>query len=133
MIKEIAYIGYLLLVYKHEFIKLLYAILQEQNKSIRSFCKEKNIPYMTFKDWLINEEKITGTGKTTALSPYFEKLMVLLLVMLSASGLPFGKQLIQDLVQKGIESGCIQVNPKVKFTDNRPGRYYSYIIYIFLL
>ena len=81
---------------------------------------------MTFKDWLIDEEKITGTGKTTALSPYFEKLMVLLLVMLSASGLPFGKQLIQDLVQKGIESECIKMNPKVKFTDNRPGRYYIY-------
>ena len=51
-----------------------------------------------------------------------EHLLVLLVVMLSASGVPMGKDMISKLVQKGINAGAIKVNPKVKFTNNRPVR-----------
>ena len=67
---------------------------------------------MTFRDWLTDEEKTTGTGKTTALSAKFEKFLVLLVVMLSASGVPFGKNFIPLLVKKGHRIWMCKSEPK---------------------
>ena len=107
--------------YTNEYKRNRIAQYKEGDLNCSQFCRENNIPMMTFRDWL-DDEKTTGTGKTTALSSKIEKFLVLLVVMLSASGVPFGKNFIQNFVQKGIETGCVTVNPKVKFTNNRPGR-----------
>ena len=89
--------------------------------SVKAFCRENDIPYQTFRDWLRDEQCTAGSGTTTALNPAIERLLVTLVVMLSASGVPMGKNMLPKLVEKGINEGAIKVNPKVKFTANRPG------------
>ena len=89
--------------------------------SVKTFCRENDIPYQTFRDWLQDEQRTAGSGTTTALSPAIERLLVTLVVMLSASGVPMGRNMLPKLVEKGINEGALQVNPKVKFTANRPG------------
>ena len=90
--------------------------------SVHKFALQHGVPNQTFRDWLEAEDKVAGTGKTTGLSAKIEQLLVLLMVMLSASGLPLGMNQLPTLVQKGINCGAITVNPKVKFRNNKPGK-----------
>ena len=95
---------------------------EKEKVSVRQFALQHGVPEQTFRDWLRSEEKLAGTGKATGLSAKVEKLLVLLMVMLSASGLPLGMKQLPTLVQRGINCGAIQVNPKVKFRNNKPGK-----------
>ena len=90
--------------------------------SVARFSRENGIPAQTFRDWLAAEDAVAGSGHTTGLSPKIEKLLVLLMVMLSASGVPMGKDMLPKLVQKGINAGAIKVNPKIRFRNNKPGK-----------
>ena len=90
--------------------------------TVRQFALQHGVADQTFRDWLEAEDKVAGSGKTTGLSAKIEKLLVLLMVMLSASGVPMGMNQLPTLVQKGINCGAITVNPKVKFRNNKPGK-----------
>ena len=94
----------------------------KEKVSLRQFAIQNGIAEQTFRDWVAAEDKLAGTGKATGLSAKIEKLLVLLMVMLSASGLPMGMKHLPGLVQRGINCGAIAVNPKVKFRNNKPGR-----------
>ena len=69
--------------------------------SVRQFALQHGVPLQTFRDWLAAEEKVVGTGKTTGLSPKVEQLLVLLMVMLSASGLPLAMKQLPQLCREG--------------------------------
>ena len=99
----------------------LIARFKAGTSTVAAFARENGIPDQTFRDWLNDEQATAGSGNTTGLSSYIESLLVLLVVMLSASGVPMGKNMLPKLVQKGINEGAITVNPKVKFTNNMPG------------
>ena len=77
----------------------------KEKVSVRQFAIQNGIAEQTFRDWLAAEDKLAGTGKATGLSAKVEKLLVLLMVMLSASGLPMGMKQLPMLVQRGINCG----------------------------
>ena len=94
----------------------------EGEVSVARFSRENGIPAQTFRDWLAAEDAVAGSRHTTGLSPKIEHLLVLLMVMLSASGVPMGKDMLPTLGQKGINAGAIKVNPKIRFRNNKPGK-----------
>ena len=95
--------------YTQEQKKALIARYKEKEGeiSVARFARENAIPVQTFRNWLADEDAPAGTGRTTGISVMIEHLLVLLVVMLSASGVPMGKDMIPKLVQMGINAGSI--------------------------